>query len=116
MQSDLYIACENKVKGITNATWAELAHLWDIPKGKVLKDRFYRAKARNLYNETKGEFKSPKQLQTEDEERLLTLKLEQDGTQISDRLILMSENDSKSPDFVLNAHGYDPDLWVLVTA
>ena len=116
MQSDLYNACENKINGITSTTWAELAQMWDIPSGKILKDRFYRAKARNLYKENNGELKSPQQVQKDDEERLLTLKIEEDGTQVSDRLILMTENDSKSPDFVLNAHGYDPELWVLVNA
>lgn len=116
MQNDLYNACQDKIEGKTDATWAELAQMWDIPTGKILKDRFYRAKAKQLNKEQIGEFRTPDSLRKEDEERLLTLKLEEDGTQVSDRLILMSDNDSKSPDFVLNAHGYDPEQWVLVTA
>lgn len=33
----------------------------------------------------------------------------------SNRVILMHEEDSKSPEYVLKAHGFDPSLWILVT-
>jgi len=118
MQSDLYHACSEKIKngelGLEVPTWGELAQLWDIPSGKILKDRYYRAKSKEFKNDKNP--KSPKELQNEDEERQLSLKIEEDGSQVSDRLILISENDSKNPDFLLNAHGYDPEYWVLVNA
>jgi len=40
----------------------------------------------------------------------------QDGSQISDKLISMSENQSKDPDFVLTSHGYDCSAWSLISA
>ena len=39
----------------------------------------------------------------------------QDGSQISDKLISMSENESKDPDFVLESHGYDCCAWNLIS-
>lgn len=39
-----------------------------------------------------------------------------DGTQISDKLIVMSEEDKKNPDFLLKAHGYDPKEWTLTSS
>jgi len=39
-----------------------------------------------------------------------------DGTCSSRRLIQMNETESKDPDFVLKAHGYDPEKWELVSA
>ena len=40
----------------------------------------------------------------------------QDGSQISDKLLSMSENESKDPDFVLRSHGYSPSEWVITSA
>ena len=40
----------------------------------------------------------------------------QDGSQTSDKLISMNENESKDPNFVLESHGYSPDLWSLISA
>lgn len=37
-----------------------------------------------------------------------------DGSRISDKLIAMSDNDSKSVDFLLKAHGFDINEWELV--
>jgi hypothetical protein len=37
-----------------------------------------------------------------------------DGTVSSDRLIAMSEEDSKDPRRVVELHGFDPDEWVLI--
>lgn len=38
------------------------------------------------------------------------------GTHKSDKLLRMSEEDSKNPEFLLRAHGYDPEEWELVSA
>lgn len=38
------------------------------------------------------------------------------GEQISKRIIEMSEADAKDTEFLLKAHGYDPDVWEILTA
>lgn len=39
-----------------------------------------------------------------------------DGSQTSSAIIKMSESQAKDPEYVLVAHGYDPDKWTLVSA
>lgn len=39
-----------------------------------------------------------------------------DGTHKSDKLLRMSEEQSKDKDYILKAHGYDPEEWALVSA
>ncbi|WP_299831262.1 hypothetical protein [uncultured Metabacillus sp.] len=39
-----------------------------------------------------------------------------DGSQKSDKLIKMSIEDSKNPEYLLNAHGYNPSEWNIVSA
>jgi predicted phosphodiesterase len=34
----------------------------------------------------------------------------------SSKIIMMTENDKKNPEFVLKAHGFDPKQWILVSA
>lgn len=49
------------------------------------------------------------------DKQFVSVEIKQDGTQISERRILMSETDSKSPEFCLIAHGFDPKLWEVVS-
>ncbi|MEK3995476.1 hypothetical protein MKY29_12045 [Psychrobacillus sp. FSL K6-2365] len=42
--------------------------------------------------------------------------INKDGSQSSDKLIAMTENDTKSVDFLLQAHGFDLNEWELVSA
>lgn len=43
------------------------------------------------------------------------LEIRGDGTQISERVIQMSETDKKNPAFVMEAHGYDSNEWDLIS-
>lgn len=45
-----------------------------------------------------------------------TTEIKADGSYASDKLIYMSEEDEKDPDFLLQAHGYDPSKWELMNA
>lgn len=45
-----------------------------------------------------------------------SVELIKDGTQKSDKLIELSETDMKDENAVLNAHGYNPDIWEIVNA
>ena len=45
-----------------------------------------------------------------------SVEIREDGTQVSDRLILIAEEERKNPRRLLELHNYDPDMWVLVNA
>ena len=45
-----------------------------------------------------------------------TIELNKDGSQTSDKLLIMSQEDCKSPDFLLISHGYNVKDWELVSA
>lgn len=46
----------------------------------------------------------------------ITVNINKDGTQSSNRLLIMSEEESKDPDYILKAHGFDTKTWKLVSA
>lgn len=46
----------------------------------------------------------------------VSIEYSNDGTVLSERKLLMSEADSKNPEFVLKAHGFDPNEFELVSA
>lgn len=45
-----------------------------------------------------------------------TTEIRKDGSCVSDKLVEMSEEQSKDPAFMLTAHGFDTEKWELVTA
>ena len=45
-----------------------------------------------------------------------TIELNKDGSQTSDKLLAMSEEECKDVNFILKAHGYDINSWELVSA
>ena len=45
-----------------------------------------------------------------------SVEIKSDGSQTSNKLIRMSIEDSKDPDFLLQAHGYDKEAWELTSA
>lgn len=45
-----------------------------------------------------------------------TTEINKDGTYSSDKLLVMSETESKDVDYLLNAHGYSVQAWELVSA
>ena len=45
-----------------------------------------------------------------------SISINADGTQTSDRLILISEEERKSPRRLLELHNYDPDKWVITNS
>lgn len=51
-----------------------------------------------------------------DKENRETVTINSDGSHTSDRLVLMMEEESKSPRRLLELHNYDPDKWILIDA
>jgi len=60
--------------------------------------------------------KSPEKIIDDPELQKKTISINSDGTQSSERLIALSEEQSKDPDFLLQCHGYDSKSWELVSA
>lgn len=79
---------------------------------KILKDSIEKNK----------QFENNSSLQNELDNDLLQanykskIDLNKDGSQTSDKLILMSEDDAKDVDFLLKAHGYDKNTWEIISA
>lgn len=42
--------------------------------------------------------------------------MNKDGSQTSSTSIQMTREEAKDPDFVLRAHGFDPELWQIISA
>lgn len=45
-----------------------------------------------------------------------SININKDGSQSSNKLLMMTEEESKNPEFILKAHGFNPDSWKLVSA
>ena len=116
-----------KDSGILNLGWDEIAQIinqefgfCDAPRGESAFRKAYQ-NARKFYDS--GVFENGKNDKSEDktieilksnykEETLIN----KDGTRSSSKLLEMSEEESKDPDYIMKAHGFDPDEWVLVSA
>jgi len=56
----------------------------------------------NLESELKGNYKE-------------TIEINKDGTQSSDKLLVMSQEEAKDVNFLLKAHGFDNKIWELIS-
>jgi len=125
MDSNLIDICYKKHRKQINVSWSELAIKYGYVSAEALRSKFkkYR-KANDVTN------KSIVEKEKDDDEELMILpekveslpnykestEFKQDGSQISDKLLSMNENESKDPEFVLKSHGYSPDEWVITSA
>jgi len=117
MDTKLLDLCYKKYNKEITLTWTELAKPYDM-SGEALRSKF--KKHRKINGELKskeivGDTSKSKGLETEVNYKEST-ELKSDGSQISDKLISMSENESKDPEFILRSHGYSPELFTLISA
>ncbi|WP_277680348.1 SANT/Myb-like DNA-binding domain-containing protein [Gracilibacillus dipsosauri] len=54
------------------------------------------------------------QYETPEIEYKESIEIKSDGSQVSDKLVELSEKEMKDPKYILLAHGYDPNLWEVV--
>ncbi|MFD0587805.1 hypothetical protein ACFQZE_07305 [Paenibacillus sp. GCM10027627] len=111
-QKLLEIGIQKKNKEI-DASWQELADKYS--DGLFDNGESFRCwvKAR-----LKSESKLSKQISTTDDKKNYkeTIEINKDGSQISDKLIEMSLEQSKNPAYLLKAHGYDVSTWDLISS
>ncbi|HAU87771.1 MAG TPA: hypothetical protein DCW90_20475, partial [Lachnospiraceae bacterium] len=113
-----------KVLGESDKDWTEIIDDYRIP----LSRNTLRNQCSNVYGSifVKEYFDEKKRKEMEEiSEAVAPLSLpkykeqtdvNKDGSYTSDKLIEISEEDSKNPEFLLNAHGFDPIKWELVSA
>ena len=124
MDSKLIDICYQKYNKKISDSWDTLAKLY-YPQstGEGLRSKFKKYRKtndvsnKNIVAEkdnpfTRGLEKEVKELPNYKE----SLEIKSDNSQVSDKLLEMSENESKDPDFVLKSHGYSPELFSLISA
>ena len=124
LDSKLIDICYQKYNKKISDSWDTLAKLY-YPQstGEGLRSKFKKYRKtndvsnKNIVAEkdnpfTRGLEKEVKELPNYKE----SLEIKSDNSQVSDKLLEMSENESKDPDFVLKSHGYSPELFSLISA
>lgn len=113
-----------KVQGNSDKDWTEIIDEYSIP----LSRNTLRNACSNVYGSVfvKEYFEKKRKREMEDlSEEIAPLSpprykeqtdVNKDGSFTSDRLIEINEENLKNPEFLLNAHGYDPLEWELVSA
>lgn len=113
-----------KVQGNSDKDWTEIIDEYSIPLSRntlrnacsnvygsvFVKEYFEKKRKREMedLNEEIAPLSFPRYKQQTD--------VNKDGSYTSDRLIEINEENLKNPEFLLNAHGYDPLEWELVSA
>ena len=82
----------------------------DYGESKWRKDYAAYKRWENYFNSKKGV------VEPDDTNYKSTVEINADGSQKSDKLLRMSEENSKDPEFLLKAHGYDPNEWEIVSS
>jgi len=139
LDSKLIDICYQKYNKKINLSWSEIASQYykgkngEIGSGEALRSKFKKYRKANdvtnksfVDNDTKDIVNN---LIIGDGDRELIIpappsspnykestEFKQDGSQISDKLIAMSLEESKDPEFVLKSHGYSPDEWIITSA
>ena len=115
MNSNLISICYKKYNKEISTSWSELAKLHSYVSGEALRSKFkkYRklngniTQEQNVVIDNVGETIPNYKSSTE---------LKNDGSQISDKLITMSNEESKDVNFILKSHGYNSQAWTLLSA
>lgn len=114
------LGCE-KDSGNLDMSWDEIA---DIVNNEI-KHEYTSSAFRKLYQSGKrlyeaGVFDDRKEINGGSVEEAKAnygteTSINKDGTFTSKKLIEISESQLKDPDYILNAHGFDPDAWQIVS-
>lgn len=120
--------CLKKILGLVNASWLELAMKYGYKSSKSLSETFRRWRKKNpdyklkdlteagceKYDFDDIKEKMPKcDIPNTDN---VTIELNKDGTQTSERFVEMTQEQAKDKVFLLRAHGFDPYEWELTAA
>lgn len=109
----------DKVLGVEDQDWADIVIKYNLPMSK---DTVRKASSQEIFGnvfvldyfrekeKNKGNKESPESnYRTE-------ISINKDGSYLSNKLVVLSEDDLKNPDSLLKAHGFDIKEWELVSA
>jgi hypothetical protein len=103
-----------KRNGDITDSWASLAE--DFSNGMFSDGEQYRLWVKNRLR-TQGVQDKNNDLQSSNTDNFKeSIEINKDGSQTSNKLVKMSIEDSKDVNYLLKAHGYNPDLWELISA
>jgi hypothetical protein len=112
MDNKLIEICYKKYNKEIALSWDEIAKIYTNSSGEALRSKFKK------YRKSIGDI--DKNIITEETENIPNYKstneLKSDGSQISDKLLQMSSEESKDPNFILESHGYSPEAFELINA
>lgn len=109
----------DKKQNITDMDWQEICDKYNLPFNK---DTIRKANdtifggafvADYFKNKANALEKSIEELQNSYNTETT---INKDGTYSSNRLLVMNEQDSKNPDYILKAHGFDSSCWKIISA
>lgn len=100
---------EEVKKQFGEANWKEVSIRLGKEYGIVMTPNSCRSAAYRFRKES-GE------IEHQETNKNLSIEIRKDGTQVSERIIQMSEKDMKDESFILKAHGFDPEKFKLINA
>jgi hypothetical protein len=101
-----------ELKEIDKKTWREI----QIAMSDYFKENFTFDSCRNKYRSLQEVDKATNSNEQTEKSYKEEIKILQDGSHTSDKLIALSEEDMKDNNAILRAHGYDPVEWELTSS
>lgn len=109
----------DKKNGINDLDWQEICNKYNLP---ISPDNLRRVNSTIFGGSFIAEyFKNKDYISTQSIEEIQNTygaetTINKDGTYSSNRLLSMNEEESKDPDYILKAHGFDPACWKIISA
>ena len=109
----------DKVLGVEDQDWADIVMKYNLPMSK---DTVRKASSQEIFgNVFVLDYFREKEKKKDNKESLETnyrteISINKDGSYLSNKLVVLSEDDLKNPESLLKAHGFDIREWELVSA
>jgi hypothetical protein len=118
MEDKIFEECLDYYMNSKGAYWKPLAEKHGFPNAEAIRCKFKDERIkRGIPSKTGFETSSKREILDEDGEIKYSEKeeIKSDGSVYSDKLIRMSKEEKRSPVRLLELHGFDPDLWEVVS-
>jgi len=124
LDSKLIDICYKKYNKQLDKSWDQLAIEYNYISGEALRSKFKKYRKANDVVQDKSVFIVNENIADNNIKQQIdiaknyksTTEMKNDGSQISDKVIQMSDAESKDVNFILKSHGYDSKVWELTSA
>ena len=122
LNSNLIDICYKKYNKVLDISWSELAQEFGYVSSEALRSKFKKYRAANGNLQAQEAIQDivdayvPDVQTNNSPQYKSSTEVKNDGSQTSDRLIAMSDKESKDVNFILKSHGYDSQSWELTSA